>query len=243
MRISPVDATNLIDEAKDRRHKLAGTALANFGAFIDQRWRQNDMMWGRLDGAERLIYALLPMQDDDTKVVRKELIEQAHRAILREELVPDGREKVVDLICKALDKALAEMPKDGYTEKQIQDLLNRINPDDSHRDEDLEKMLMPFLKEQALMNHVRNTHDVDRNPDPKVMFSDASRALAIIGRMLDEAWLCITFTGAHGYTEKARTVKLPSFLSSRKPERCPNPNGNHFSSRIMDVSRRCPDLF
>lgn len=181
VRISPADARNLIDEAHDKRRKLAGTALANFGAFIDCRWRQNDIMWGRLDGAERLIQTLLPMSDHSTEVVRKELTEQAHRTILREELVPDGGGKVADLMCKAL----AEMPGNGDRMQQIRDLLKRVIPDESHRYEHLASMLMTFMNEQTLMDYVRTTRDVDRNPDPQTMFSNVSRAATISGRMFD----------------------------------------------------------
>ena len=63
IRISPEDATKLINERRERktsadgvgRRKLAGVALHHFGAFLDRTWRQNDIMWGRLDGAEALV--------------------------------------------------------------------------------------------------------------------------------------------------------------------------------------------
>jgi len=32
--------------------KLDGTAIRHFGAFFEQAWRENDYLWGRLDGAE-----------------------------------------------------------------------------------------------------------------------------------------------------------------------------------------------
>lgn len=39
---------------REGKSKLAGDSLGHFGAFLDQRWRSNDIMWGRLDGAEIL---------------------------------------------------------------------------------------------------------------------------------------------------------------------------------------------
>ena len=45
---------------KGGREKLVGTALGAFGGFLQEDWREHDMMWGRLDGAERIITALLP---------------------------------------------------------------------------------------------------------------------------------------------------------------------------------------
>jgi hypothetical protein len=35
--------------------KLAGASLGNFSAFISERWRANDWMWGRLDAAKSIV--------------------------------------------------------------------------------------------------------------------------------------------------------------------------------------------
>jgi patatin-related protein len=61
-RISPRDATSILDEnaPAESRRKLAGTALFHFGAFLNREWRQNDLMWGRLDAVERIIRCILP---------------------------------------------------------------------------------------------------------------------------------------------------------------------------------------
>ena len=65
-RISPRDATSILDENSptERRRKLAGTALFHFGAFLNREWRQNDLMWGRLDAAERIIRSVGSTQAD-----------------------------------------------------------------------------------------------------------------------------------------------------------------------------------
>jgi patatin-related protein len=78
-RISPRDATGILDESspKEKRRKLAGTALFHFGAFLKREWRENDLMWGRLDGAERIIRMILP--DNPSRAA--ELIGEAHVAI------------------------------------------------------------------------------------------------------------------------------------------------------------------
>ena len=82
-RISPEDATGLFSAQKSGRPKLAGTKLGNFGAFFRKEWRANDIMWGRLDGAERIISTLLP---DSPK--RTELLLKAWLTILKENLDP-----------------------------------------------------------------------------------------------------------------------------------------------------------
>jgi patatin-related protein len=78
-RISPRDATSILDEnaPAEKRRKLAGTALFHFGAFLNREWRQNDLMWGRLDGAERIIRCILPRSPDASA-----LIDEANRAIV-----------------------------------------------------------------------------------------------------------------------------------------------------------------
>ncbi len=83
VRISPEDATALVDERKTHQHKLAGVALGHFGAFLDPRWRVNDIIWGRLDGTERLITMLLPGKKYEQ--ARAMLILDAQSRVLAEE--------------------------------------------------------------------------------------------------------------------------------------------------------------
>ena len=85
-RISPRDATSIVDENApsdkgDRRRKLAGTALFHFGAFLNREWRQNDLMWGRLDAAERIIRCILPPGSPEAIA----LIHEANLAIVGSE--------------------------------------------------------------------------------------------------------------------------------------------------------------
>lgn len=86
IRVSPVDATSLVDESHETlsNRKLRGVKFGAFGGFLDQSWRKNDMMWGRLDGAERIITALLP--EDKHRELRQELIAKAQAVIVLEEL-------------------------------------------------------------------------------------------------------------------------------------------------------------
>lgn len=82
-RISPADATALrVDEdMSENASELKGVRLANFGAFVDRDWRIHDIVWGRLDAAERLIRSLVP----DDRAYADERIREAHEAILWEE--------------------------------------------------------------------------------------------------------------------------------------------------------------
>jgi hypothetical protein len=58
VRMSPQDAQQL-PPLDPRKPKLAGVSLMHFGAFFQRAYRENDYLWGRLDGADRLIGLLL----------------------------------------------------------------------------------------------------------------------------------------------------------------------------------------
>jgi patatin-related protein len=85
MRVSPDVATMLLDQS-DGRHKLGGDTFGHFGGFFSAGWRRNDMMWGRLDAAERLVRTLLPWDGDPRRgELVASLVREAHIAILHEE--------------------------------------------------------------------------------------------------------------------------------------------------------------
>ncbi len=88
MRISPLDARHIRPlEVENATDKLAGTRLHHFGAFLEGSWRDNDLMWGRLDAAEAIIGALYGNTEDGHG---KALRDGAQAAILREELRREG---------------------------------------------------------------------------------------------------------------------------------------------------------
>jgi patatin-related protein len=62
LRVSPADSTRLGED--NAAGKLKGIQFGHFGAFLRRDWRENDYLWGRMDGAERLIGLLL--RDRDT---------------------------------------------------------------------------------------------------------------------------------------------------------------------------------
>jgi patatin-related protein len=58
VRMSPADA-KLLPAPDASKPKLAGFSTMHFGAFFDRAGREGDYLWGRLDGAERLVRLLL----------------------------------------------------------------------------------------------------------------------------------------------------------------------------------------
>src|SRR5262249_10506491 len=95
IRISPEDAERECPAAK-----LARTAYAHFGAFLDRGWRKNDMLWGRLDGAQRLIAAILP--DEADRSIRNQLTNEAHEIILAEELNSSKQDVLTRILADAM---------------------------------------------------------------------------------------------------------------------------------------------
>ncbi len=66
-RISPEDAKAIRDGGTAAT--LRGTEFYNFGAFFSRAYRENDYLWGRLHGAERmidLVCSTIPDGPDET---------------------------------------------------------------------------------------------------------------------------------------------------------------------------------
>lgn len=84
-RISPEDAATIVpDEAGIQ---LGGGAFAGFGGFLSRTTRENDYLWGRLHGVDRLfdiVMSSVPEQDRATIDIRA-YKKRAFRAILRDE--------------------------------------------------------------------------------------------------------------------------------------------------------------
>lgn len=81
-RISPEDAKfGFSSQFKDGERldkKLAGDTLNAFGGFFKKSWRANDILWGRLDGLNRIVEALVT--EDKIKDFPKFLRNQANQA-------------------------------------------------------------------------------------------------------------------------------------------------------------------
>ena len=83
-RISPDDAKSIREGGT--RATLRGTEFYNFGAFFSRAYRENDYLWGRLHGAERMIDLVCSTVDtdiakDDCRKFKRDLF----LAILEEE--------------------------------------------------------------------------------------------------------------------------------------------------------------
>lgn len=85
-RISPDDCTAIRRGGAEAT--LRGIELNNFGAFFSRSYRENDYLWGRLHGAERLIDIVIssvPAEKTVSPETREIYLKQAFLAILAEE--------------------------------------------------------------------------------------------------------------------------------------------------------------
>jgi patatin-related protein len=167
-RVSPEDARNLIDErASDSdATKLAGRAVMSFGAFFDESWRRNDMLWGRLDGAERIISALL--SEDGDEDVRKDLVNEAHLGILNQEIADGNADAVCRLLSHALKHAKAEEP----CGKNLQNLVRKVFAQNANGLAEAQKTALSTPK------------TFDRQLQPRRALEYISRSTNITGDML-----------------------------------------------------------
>ena len=88
-RISPSDATAI--RTGGAASMLKGIEFNSFGAFFSRAYRENDYLWGRLHGADRLIDIVASSVTGDGALTSEELAaikRRAFHAILDEE---DGR--------------------------------------------------------------------------------------------------------------------------------------------------------
>jgi patatin-related protein len=83
VRMSPRDTHRIpVPSSPKQPTKLVGATSHHFGAFLSRTGREQDYLWGRLDGAERLIGILLADADEADK---DRWCKEAFRAILEED--------------------------------------------------------------------------------------------------------------------------------------------------------------
>jgi len=210
IRISPEDATALIDEGKTGCYKLAGTTLGHFGAFLDPLWRRNDIMWGRLDGAERIISALLPENPQLARI----LVGEAHAAIVHEAIANAGPEEAKNLLCEA-----GMRTRSGTEEaKLITEFISNLKTYDAAG------QLNTLVDEKVLRQHYIDTFPTRSKLNPEPTLKITSRATTVIGKMLSAlskkrnvdsslvAWIARVGQLLSGLVEVAAPRSMPSLV-------------------------------
>ena len=78
-RFGPLDGVNYI-KLSDQSHKVAGETAFHFGGFMNETWRGNDIIWGRLDAVETIFRQLLP--DGEKNPLFQELFDEQKRIVV-----------------------------------------------------------------------------------------------------------------------------------------------------------------
>ncbi len=140
---------------------------ANVVHVYRETWRKNDMLWGRLDGAERLISVLLP---DDTPE-RKNLMNRAHRGILSEEILQGNGDAVCQLLSNARAHPHQKSIDDEHAKKLVETTLN-------------DPALEPYMTQER-RSYLVAPRKFDRQLDAETALRYISRSTNITGSMLE----------------------------------------------------------
>jgi hypothetical protein len=186
-RISPEDATSLIDERGSNRKKLMGTKFGNFGGFFNEEWRVRDILWGRLDGAERIITALLSGTDYEQDAA--DLIRRANVAILKEELLRDFKQAPKPL-AETLQKVTAafkinpEPVRSGSTQAEegaesFNSIVLKMGPDT------LRAILRNNVQDDEFIEIFRQSQEAE-SLKTETALTVAARATQVMARIVDD---------------------------------------------------------
>jgi patatin-related protein len=176
VRVSPEDATTLIrefDDAGQRRlSKLAGTSVGNFGGFLDETWRKSDILWGRLDGADRLIHALLSTSSVSPLEI-EDLVVRAQAGIVEQTLANLGDDEARDMLVECVIRAKTR--EDGR--RELCRMLDRLTP--HYRGS------ARVLDRQAILDRFADRYENHRSLRPEHALRLIARASSVFGRVLD----------------------------------------------------------
>jgi hypothetical protein len=153
-----VNERNLKSNYRARR-KLAGISFSNFSAFFHKNWRENDILWGRLDGAERLVSIVL---NSNT------LANSSNQSNLPEKQLLKARSSIIDELHGAI--------------LQKSDLINNAQ----EKSKEIPKDAKSLLSKTKLIKYVRNKYNVERSLSPKATFKATSRSLKILRKIVSK---------------------------------------------------------
>jgi hypothetical protein len=238
VRISPNDAQMGFGKDKKAKDKLAGETLYAFGGFFKKSWRSNDILWGRLDGLNRIVEALITTesvqrfpeflkrqardQGYHQKVEEFEAFKEKYIEFLVKESLPQSqpldRLKIIDYLHKLANPA-------QFSAEQLQNLLKDFLDDlvrEGHREilsTDLQNVIADEIDEQLNWNRQRvESTELNQKPkySPVAGYFDRSVSALAAGTLAKEAIedLVRTPGGTEDYFLKTYKVGEESVLDS-----------------------------
>jgi len=221
-RVSPADTALYPNSVERPDKKLAGTAVGAFGAFLQESWRQNDIMWGRLDGAERIIAALLPDAADEKS--RREFTNEAQDQILFETLGTNDNGMLFRWLVQRLTKETFHQK----TAAEIEDYARKFFPKSG-----------AIIKKGEFADFIRKNYEVPQPPVPEKVIGWVHDSLSILGRMIDslrsgesdKPQIVSALTGRLGVALRMAGLLLSQVLAFAVPERI----GYHLLRRWLSL--------
>jgi patatin-related protein len=236
-RISPVDAPTLGDWDLSPKSHVAGNRYGHFGAFLEKVWRQNDVMWGRMDAAGCIIDALMPdyKKPEDRDKVRDVLIREAHQRIVREELGETGRQTLTNMVLNELARVPPSPPHPIpmnetavqkahrlEVQKAVAQVVEQVGAAQSGSR--LQQLLIASVGEADLLDYVTRTQQTEWKLPPADELLIATRGTHVFGEVLKGmsggkgalarpgAWMSMVGRMGSGVAEVALTRSMGHLL-------------------------------
>lgn len=200
IRISPNDAQRGFGENKKLEDKLSGETLYAFGGFFKKSWRSNDILWGRLDGLNRILEALITCESvrkfpiflkqqarqhqrqeggKEFEVFKKSYLEfLLNESFPSQQLSDSNRQKIIETL-----EILANIDNLNLPNAQLKDILDQLISVlvlEGHREivnTDLHNVLEDAVTEQFNWNRqlVKSNNAVNKkNQEDKVRYQTVS---------------------------------------------------------------------
>ena len=194
IRISPIDAERAFSNRRFE-DKITGETVMHFGAFLKKSWRSNDIMWGRLDGACRLLDALLTEERLGRSVgnpeVRRRLARDLKDELNPKKLFPHAGARIQEDVANWLKRLASEDEatwKQAVKEKESHELLLWCAQLEILQ-EDLPKVLEDAATEQLEWNNIRTDRGFKKTAvrlDPSLRLVDARQSVQTFMKGLQE---------------------------------------------------------
>src|SRR6185369_16863672 len=134
-----------------------------------------DILWGRLDGAERIIASLLPNHP-----LRQQLIGEAQAQIICETIEPMGAEERNSLLAESMMRTRTRKAESN----QLDDFIRRLR-DNSASDPKLNERLKNLINQNELRQYYEDNFPVRSKLEPESTMRSAARATTVVGKILD----------------------------------------------------------
>lgn len=176
-RIGPTDA-GLYAHKVPQEQKLASTKFFDFGGFISREWRENDIMWGRLDAADRIVTAVLPCPED--KKLRDRYVKRLQDAILEDEISINKNDRISRWLIERLRRPGLRM-----SEQQLLSAARQLITSGPMQDGQLPGA-GTLVSTGRYREFIESHYDLPPGPGPDTLSGLIGRGLTIMGKMVDE---------------------------------------------------------